>query len=557
MTTLPSSDKYAGLAADLQSARQVIESNFLSAGDVLTKSIDGIDALIASLDKLAKALDAQSVAATTEDLQKAAATLLGLADNHRARQSVIDELCVQRENLARQVSDMRSSLSYMRAFTVNIKIVSGGIAQGGKTFEAFAQEISDCIESGYKELKQIEDEIVELKGGLATAKSQGATLTGRIHALLPALPNELSESAVKMGEHYGRVSTVAGEVTGIARNIQQHVVRALQALQVGDITRQRVEHVEAGLAYLMESRDKQQGDGRLAALGYGLLEALLTGTIVEFHREVDRVEQAMADMAAHSRELLKLRDMTYGDGGEGFLNALNGRIEQARVLVNEIENADAAALTMGCEMAAATEQLGTRISAIQSIKNDVQYMALNTTIKCAQIGDAARPLSVIAIELRDHGRHLENAAANGMSDLDELTRTAGALVAPGDGAGQVSATQALDLAARLIRDASERTESEISVLVSSGEAVLGVLDQSSSRLAFRDKIGGKLEMVAAELKLMAEGAQQDVSGLQEPLGVMLEVFDGLYTMAQEREVHQAFVAAVALRVPRHNPAKAA
>ncbi len=533
------------LAAQLESARRVIERHFLTAGKMLTQAIEGIDALVASLEKLVEALDAKAVAAASGDLRTAAQSLNDLAENHHTRQQAIDDLGHHRETLAKYVADMRASLAYMRAFTVNIKIVSSGIAEAGSTFESFAQEISDCIESGREQLRQMEDELMGLQEGLASALSQGATLSSRINSLLPALPNELSESAGLMGDHYARVSAVAGDVAGIARNIQKRVVRVLQALQIGDITRQRIEHVQDSIRRLQTDSNLQGYEGRLVALGYGLLEQQLLSTIDEFHQEVTVVEAAMADMGTHSRELLKLRDMAYGGkSGGGFLDDLGARIDQAFVLVNEIEKADGSALRTGQETASAANQLGKRIAAVQALKNDVQYMALNTTIKCAQIGDAARPLSVIAIELRDHGRHLEDAAASGLSELDELTGAAGSLGTARDGEGRLSAAEALGVAANLIRDARQRTEAEVGTLVLRGEELLAVIDSSTSRLAFREEIGDTLESVAKALTVRAACAPQDASGIEDQLADMLEDFGSMYTMAQERNVHNAFVDSV-------------
>lgn len=538
-------DGRADLAAELEAARRVIEDHFVAAGEFLTQSVEGIDALIASLEKLVVALDPKAVASTTEDIKTAAETLLALSDNHRERQKTIEVLGKHREGLAKSVQDMRASLAYMRAFTVNIKIVSSGIAEAGGAFESFAQEISDCIESGREELRKVEEEIAALQSELSAALSEGTMLSSRMGTELPALHKQLSESAVMMGEHYGRVSSVAGDVTGIARDIQKRVVRVLQALQVGDITRQRIEHVQTGIKHLLATAS----DERVAAMGYSLMAAQLVATIDDFHREVAEIERAMADMASHSRELLKLRDMAYGGSGdrsEGFLNDLGGRIEQALVLVNEIEGADSSALKTGRETAAAAEHLGERISAIQSLKNDVQYMALNTTIKCAQIGEAARPLSVIAIELRDHGRHLESAAADGLSSLDELTSAAGALTTAGDGEHHLSATQALDVASNLIRDARIRTETEVAGLVSNGEALLNVLDKSASRLAFRAEIGNTLETVASELTVLGSSAPHEADGIEDSVTAMLQEFHRHYTMAQERDVHEAFTSSARL-----------
>jgi hypothetical protein len=556
MNPLHTSD--ADLTDELEGARGVIESRFLTAGEILVRSIEGIDALIASLDNLVKALDANAVSDTTKDMKVAAEKLLGLSDNHRDRQSAMDLLGRHRENLAAHVVDMRSSLAYMRAFTVNIKIVSSGIAEAGSTFESFAQEISDCIDSGREQLVQVETDIEELKCGLSAASSESVRLASHIGTLLPALPNQLGESAAMIARHYSSVGHIADDVASIARNIHKRVVRVLQALQIGDSTRQRIEHVQTGLNFVTQK--SACNDDRFVALCHTLLQRQLAATKEEFDQEVGEIEHAMTDMADQSRELLKLRDMAYGshsENGQGFLDDLLTRIEESLVLVGEIEGADLAALKTGRDTATAAGHLDARISAIQSLKNDVQYMALNTTIRCAQIGEVARPLSVIAVVLRDHGQHLETAATGGLAELTELTAAASVLTEAGQGTNDLSATEALGIAARLIREARQRTETEIGVLVSRGEEVLSILDESVERLAFDAEIGSKLDLVADHLAAIAADAPDDAADFKAPLAEFLASAHALYTMKQEREVHQAFVQWLGLELPQATGAYAA
>lgn len=527
------------LASQLEGARSVIESHFLSAGEILTRSAEGVGALIASLETLTKALDENTVSTATKDMRMAADVLVGLSENHATRQSTIMRLGELRSNLAKHVTDMRSSLAYMRAFTVNIKIVSSGIAQAGSTFESFAQEISDCIESGRDQLREVEEEIINLQDGLTVAGREGQRLASQLSHLLPSLPNALSECAAMMAQHYRRVHVLAGEVAGIARNTQKCVVRVLQALQIGDMTRQRIEHVQAGLKDVAK-----YSDPKLVSLVFALLDRQLEKARLIFDSEVAEIERAMSDMTSHSRDLLKLRDIAYSDDGNSggdSLNSLLERIEVALVLVGEIEGANSLALKTGQEMASAAEHLNTRISAIQSLKNDVQYMALNTTIKCAQIGEAARPLSVIAVELRDHGQHLEGAAANGLWEIGNLNAAAADLASAGGDSGELTGTDALGIAARLIRDVHQSMERETAILVSKGEEVLEVLSQSVECLSFRDEIGATLETVAETLSDLAAATPEDAQSITDDLAKILTAIHSRYTMKQERDIHQEFI----------------
>ena len=135
------------LAARLEETKRAIEEKFLAAGEMLSQAIGGIDALVKSLDKLADTLNSDTVAATTSDLRAAAEKLNALPAAHVARLAAIANLGRCRGNLAEQISDMHCSLAYMRAYTVNIKIVASGIGDNAGEFELFAKDIaaSNCI----------------------------------------------------------------------------------------------------------------------------------------------------------------------------------------------------------------------------------------------------------------------------------------------------------------------------------------------------------------------------------------------------------------------------
>ncbi|HWT50970.1 MAG TPA: hypothetical protein VN113_02180, partial [Caulobacter sp.] len=61
----------ARIAQRLEAARQVVEGRFLEAGDVLSRAVEGVGALIAGLDSMRGNLDADTVATTTADLARA------------------------------------------------------------------------------------------------------------------------------------------------------------------------------------------------------------------------------------------------------------------------------------------------------------------------------------------------------------------------------------------------------------------------------------------------------------------------------------------------------
>jgi len=537
----------------MESARRVIELKFLSAGEVLSDAVDGIGALINALDDLTGALDPAAIAATAQDLHDAAGKLTALPVHHLEQRSIVSDLDRHRAGLGASLADMRQSLAYMRAFTMNIKITAGGIAEADAEFGIFAQEMSNRIETGRAEVDGLHRELEALKKPILDVSSHGATLAARCGELIPLVPNELISSAGVIREHHARIAAATTSSAALARDIRKKVGRILAALQIGDITRQRIEHVQAGLLMIDQLDRGLSADqrARAAALIQRLMAEQLGDAMNDFDREVSEIVASMSGLAGDARALLKLRDLAYGEGGDsqnGFLRVLARRLEQATALVEEIETTEREVLKTGHASGDAAQILANRLAAIQTMKADVQYMALNTTLKSCRIGEAGRPLSTIAVELRAQAGHLEQIANQSLQTLNKLIAAAQALIQDRPGQeGYTSAAQeanaALSAAARRICDASDRTETDIVRLAERGGSVLELLNRSTGRFGFKEEIGAALDLVAADLANLAKDAapcREDIEGVVA--GILGKV-SASYTMAQERTVHDAFVEA--------------
>jgi hypothetical protein len=532
------------IAARLEAARRAVEGRFLQAGEVLGQAVEGVGRLIGSLDQLTRTVQPDTVAATTAELRAAASSLLTLPVQHAERRMVIERLTKVGDALADCIEDMRRNLAYLRVFAINIKITAGGVAAAGAEFGLFAQEICDRIELGRTQLAAFDAELTALREELAVAVAHEKTLAHHCAGLLPAVPDGLTSSAGEMVAHHDRVSRVALEVAGLARDVQKKVGKALGALQIGDITRQRIEHVQQALDLLAQVPSLAPDPrARLEAFIHRLLAAQLRATAQDFHRDVARIGQSMTGMAADATEILRLRDLAFGraGGGDSFLKRMETNVSKALDLVDRLEQADLAATGVGRSAATAAADLSTRITGLQAIKTDVQQMALNTTLKCSRIGETGKPLAVIAVELRLHAGHMETSAQTALTALGDLTEAASALGGePGDDASSPGgAGAALSDAAARLHAAGDAVEADLVELARQGEGVVNSLRSAAARLDFQREIGAILDEAADSLSEQSGEGIPRTDDLRAPLGVLLAKIAKDYTMATEREVHRA------------------
>lgn len=542
------------VGARLEAARGAIEGRFLEVGDVLSTVVDGMNALISALDRMRESISGGEVAAATRQLGEASDTLKALPDVLRERRGRLGQLVKVGDALSERIDEMRQHLAYLRVFGVNIKITSGGIVAAGPEFAIFAQEICDCIELGRGQLDAFRADLSGLDGALRGALAQEDALGRRCEDLLPAVPDALSGQADAIAAHQARIGVITEQVAGLAREIRKKIGAALAALQIGDITRQRIEHVQLGLRLLAspqvaalpgEARD------RLSGFVSRLLAAQLSATIEDFHRDVSRIGDNVGAIALDAGEILRLRDHAQGrsQGGDAsFLRGLEASVGQAFALVDDIDAGERQAEQVGRAAAQSAQALSDQIAAIQTMRADVQMMALNTTLKCSRIGETGKPLGVIAIELRQHASHLQTSADRTLTALESLAASAEGQAAQARGAegqgtgGAAQASAALRDAVDRIRKTGDAVEGDLADAARQGDEVVDMLRRAAARFDFQRQVGDFLDQGADAL---ARQAGPEDAPLDDVMGVLTPILSDLaraYTMAQERAVHAALTA---------------
>lgn len=558
-SSAPPSDDRAG--ACLEAARSAIEGRFLEVGDVLSRAVDGMSALITALDRMKESLGGDSVATAARELGQASETLRQLPQSLEGRLERLSGLVKVGADLNKCIEDMHKHLAYLRVFGVNIKITSGGIAAAGPEFAIFAQEICDCIELGRTQLDAFRADLGALDGDLRQALTQEADLARRCDDLLPAVPDALVAQVTAITAHQARIGEITEKVAGLARDVRKQVGSALAALQIGDITRQRIEHVQFGLSLLEAPEVRALPEptrARLTGFLCRLLIAQLDATTRDFRRDVSRIGLNVGAMAADASEILRLREHAEGQGGEGnFLRGLEANVGKAFALVDDIEAGERSAETVSRSAARSARALAAQVAAIQNMRADVQMMAMNTTLKCSRIGETGKPLGVIAIELRQHATHLETSAGHTMAALESLfgsaddEETEGSEALERQTSAASAAAEALRHAVERIRKTGDEVEGDLASAARQGGEVVDMLKQAAGRFDFDRQVGGHLDQALDFLKRDArdDGAIDDLKAILAPLMAKLS---RTYTMAQEREVHAPFADQVG-EVPELNP----
>lgn len=530
----------------LETARTQVEKRFLDGGSVLLAVMDVLNSLLASLDNVTRTLDTGAANDTTADLLATVGNLSDLPRLESLRQTNLAILSSSGAGLRTHVADMQETMRYLQTFAVTVKITGAGISE----FAGFAEEILDRIRSGTGEVNNFAGQLNALEKELKVAQTFGSGIAQRYEQTVPAVAGALQRDAQTITAHRKKLGEIAKQVGLLARGVQSKVATTLSALQIGDITRQRIEHVQSTLTILDEFLASDEGrtldrdaQSRLQNLVHHLAAAQMVDMIENFQRDSRSVVETIASFSHDTRDILNLRaEMQSEDDANGgnFMRALEESVSAAHAIVKQVETASQQANQVSQSTTATAANLLKGIENIRAVKMDIHYMALNTNLRCSRMGEEGRSINVVTAELRFFAAKLDESAdaiVNGLAGFEE----AATAIAASDNTGGPGLAGRLSAAVSNIRSAANAMEAELAVLSEHGREVASKIGVSISKLDFQNDLGEVLATCADDLCDLAGDAMPDVPDLGDVLGGLGPRIFKLYTMAQERTVHQAII----------------
>lgn len=534
-----------GLDGKLGAAHSKLEKKFLEGGAVLISIIDILKRLIGSLDTLTGALDGQTTNETIANIQATAKELGGLTGFELSRQERFDRLAASCKLMQESVGDMRETMRYLRTFAITVKITGAGLAE----FAGFADEIRERIQSGANEVDKFGVQLTTIRTQLEKARTFSGKISKDYCDVIPKIVRELEQDANRVAEHHRNLVKIANEVKGLARSVQGKIASVLSALQIGDITRQRIEHIRTSFEMFEEFRRSEEGsafdaeaiariDGAISHLAAAQMEETLT----DFQRECRKVMQNMGSFVDDARDILALRDDMHRQSdseGRNFLSGLEANVAAASKLVLNVEGTSNEANDVASSTSRTANSLLQGIEVIRSIKTDIHYMALNSNLRCSKLGDEGRSVNVVSGELRVFAEKLEEPANKVLSEL-QVFETAAESFNKEQGAGQGNISEPLNAALEVIHGVSERMDASIADFEREGQEVFSKVSAAISTLDFEEELGEVLQDCLESSWSLADLSTGEISDIAAALGAFSNRIFRVYTMASERDIHRRY-----------------
>ncbi len=553
----------ANVQGTLATLASGLDARFVEAGGALAQAYQIVETLVKSLEGVTSALDREAADAAVQDMRAIADRLTRLPAMQSRRQEALVTIGGAGEALRTPMAQFHRTLRFLRICGLNIKVAAAGAAE----FSGFADTMFEKIDVAEEQMSSFGQEIDGLSSGISEALEAEKLLADECTRVIPEVPMRLDRDALALQDHQARLGELAVRIAQVAREIRTRLATALGALQIGDITRQRLEHVVTGLSTMDAALREASG---LAAEDITLIEehilALLAAqaadAVEEFRSQARILAQSLRAIGPQATALLALKDDgkdgggAQGDGDDDHvLHVLERSIEEVRSVTGRLQQADELSDRLGTATSATAESLGRRIAAVQRVKNDVQQMAWNTDLRCRRMGADGQGLAMIATEIRNFSNHLE-MLTNGISGtFEQLVDAAAEMRAQAESAGKVDAGKALTASLDCVRDGGDRMREGLSGLDRDAATVGDILRQTTENVDCDAEIGDALGEAVTQLAAAAGDPAMLPEAPPAALGEILAAIHASYTMASEREVHKRFALAGGVAEMEEAPAQ--
>ncbi|HVJ42469.1 MAG TPA: hypothetical protein VM639_13280 [Dongiaceae bacterium] len=553
-------DDVSGL---LRAASRAIEDTFVGIGNRLESAIEILDRLSQTFDNLQRDLSSEDLAVATQSMGQVAKRIAALAIHDDGVPEALQDITAKTVAVGQRLNEMHKAVKAVDVLAVNAKIAAAHISSAGEEFISFADEIAAALKVAEGNLTDFGSELGQVIATLRDASRSQAALRQRQADAATTVPRALQLSVTTIGDRNAeacKAATVIQEKTG---EVARQVGIAVTALQIGDSTRQRIEHVEYAIGLFQRALGGTSKSGQpapqsgftipthlettereaIAAIGAELQVEQLADTAGELDSQLQRILAVLTALTGDAHEMAALARRAYGasgiDGGT-FLDDLGDKVGQANELLQALTTAQHEANGVVQSVMTAAGSLTGHMKSIQSLESDIRLMGLNTTLKCSRLGNEGRSLTVIAQELRSCSNITASEAEAIMELLDAVT-VAGTQLSARETGAQSAETQAI---LDIMRNSIDRLHSvggsltgALATLSGDTERVVTLLDETLASVTAHQTISDTLRRCATALAAIARPMAPEDDRLKDVLADLQATLFKSYTMVQERKIH--------------------
>lgn len=523
----------AAVRATLSSVATGLDARFVDAGTTLTHLIETVDQFLGRLDSMHEALSPDDAGAAIADLRDASRLIGEVPVRSSSREALLSGICHAANQLEKDVLLTQTILKALRILSVNIRIAT----MDDPSFKYLVDDIVGRLSVGERELTPLSHIIAVLTRAVIRAVEAVRHLASEAQGVVPIVPPQLIESAENLSRYQQHVAKNASSTANLARGVQMKVAAILGALQIGDTTRQRIEHIASGLALL----EGAEGDDAARRIVLELLSDQLSDTTENFRSEVTVLAGSLASIGDDAG---RLRSFNTGEdddaGGTAMLKDLHRSIGRVNQLTQQVRATNGQIAQIITTIFSSLEELGERVRVVSNLRADVEQIAINVHLKCHRAASMGNAVAIIAVEVRRYSTQLNEVIQSVASHLETMAKLSEGLRDENEFAAKTDISDILDRSMCAIGNACDQVNLAIGQAQTESNAALGLIKASARGLDDQGQLDEAQRGLAALLVATPSFGHAHDPEADTPANALLGQIARSYTMARERQIHQRY-----------------
>lgn len=526
--------------------RRIIEKVFLQMGEGLAASTTLLGEISAAHEAMPAEFASPAFTAAVRHLEDIREQVNAMAAAHFGEQDHINELADMTRGVGSPISELCKAVRAIGQIAINARIVAASFGSNNGDVAAFTSDMSELAKSVNEAVGAFSRSYQALVSSLAAARTANAAFTARHGGTMTHISGEITAQLSAVDCHQTLAAAKVVERSKLTSQIRTRIGNAVFALQIGDITRQRVEHVEEAFEAL-QALEARSGDAAscvtFAAICH--LQGLqLDETIGEFDAKVIDLAATLNQLARDAAVVLQESNDEAGtllSAGGTALATMIADLRAICVLFREFERTRLGLEQIVDDVAQSVAAMVRHLDSIHAIERHIRLLSFNATIQCSRVDDEeqGRALRVVAQQLRELSRQTVVAAGAimaGLKEADARTRLLmegkSSLVAEQITVLREAAIAAIDMFEAVV----DRLRVDAETMQAVGTRAVQLLETTAESISNRQRFSDDWHRARAEI----DGLIQGIPDRFDPAVVdpsLLAELRARYTMEDERRIH--------------------
>jgi len=533
----------------------ICEAICLDAGTHLGNAMPGLMDLGSVFETLSRSLDSKQLEIAKTDLFEASAKMEEISGALVEETATFTALIALNKSIESRVANLSEYLRVVNALVFNIKIEAVSLTGAGDNMMDFADNLRSLVNNAQAAFDGYQKTHLALCNTLRNAFESQTSFQKNHQETLVSVSSAIAEQLGAVDQRRHQVARTLADLGSRSQHIGAQIGQCVFALQIGDSTRQRIEHAHDALEIVADSvlrndyswaQSDSFDDRQLKAVlaSICLLQAdQLAGAARDFDHEIGDIDELLRSLKEEAILLAQLGVELFGSGNESgysFLGTLEQRLKAVLVITEQYRRARFIVDEAGASIGQIVNDLNIRTKQLSSIISDMTILGMNAILKSGRAGAQGRGLNIIAQELRDYAMKV----VQGIQELPvALTQVADAVEQLHRNSERHNAAEMAGLAQRMneaissvgthgsmMTNALERLDLEAGSI---RKTITDAIDKLASRSDISNILQETISNLRTHLNEIGDPEYVDGSG-REKIG---ELLYAKYTMTSERDIH--------------------